>query len=191
MRSSSTRPVRIPPVPPEERDELTRELLTRANRTPGRDVNIYSTFVNRPELFEMWLDLAHGLLFRGKLDGYDREIVVLRTAWNCESEYEWAQHVRIAREVGVSDAEIIAIENGAADPIWSERPAVLLTVADELHDRSVVSDTTWAKLAKYYDSELMYELTMLVGVYHLVAMMLNTFGVQLDDEVSDISPVKI
>lgn len=180
MRTSLSRPVRIPPVPREGRSDATAALLLKATKSPEREVNIYSTFVNRPELYEKWLDVAHALLFHGTLKDRDRELLVLRTAWNCESEYEWGQHLRFAREGGISEEEIVAIENGSEDPIWDEKSRLLLEAADELHGRSTVSDRTWEGLARHFNQDLLYEITMVVGVYHLVAMMLNTFGVQLD-----------
>jgi hypothetical protein len=44
-----------------------------------------------------------------------------------------------------------------------------------------LSDGTWADLAATYNIEQLIELPMLVGHYHLVAMTLNSLGVQLDE----------
>ena len=41
-------------------------------------------------------------------------------------------------------------------------------------------DATWAALAEVYDIPQLIEVPMLVGQYHLVAMTLNSLGVQLD-----------
>ncbi|MGP9585840.1 carboxymuconolactone decarboxylase family protein [Micrococcaceae sp. AOP34-BR2-30] len=183
MRTSSSRPNRIPPVSRENRSEELSAVLLKATKDPQREVNIYSTFVHRPELYEKWLELAHALLFHGTLTERDRELLVLRTAWNCDAEYEWGQHLRFARAGGISEEEIIAIENGPEDPIWDEKSQLLLAASDELHDRSTISNRTWDALAEYFDQGLLYEITMVVGTYHLVAMMLNSFGVQLDPEV--------
>ena len=65
----------------------------------------------------------------------------------------------------------------------------LLHAADELHATSTLSDATWAALAERYDTEQLIELPMLVGHYHLVAMALNSFGVELDEGLHGLSAV--
>ena len=77
----------------------------------------------------------------------ERELVILRTGFNWKSGYEWAQHVRIGKEAGLSDAEIARIKQGPeADGwtvIWTGR---LLQAVDELTDDSFVTDATWSRL---------------------------------------------
>jgi len=57
----------------------------------------------------------------------------------------------------------------------------LLQVADDLHENSVVSDTTWATLSKKYSTEQLMDAVFTVGQYNLVSWALNSFGVPLDD----------
>ena len=67
---------------------------------------------------------------------------------------------------------------------WGELESTLLRAADELHSDSIISDATWAALSERYDTQQLIEVPMLVGHYHLVAMTLNTLGVQLDEGLS-------
>ncbi len=174
------RPLRISPVPAGERTGRVRELLDLAQIVPGTDANIFATLVRAPGLFRRWLPFG-GKLLAGKLPARDREILILRTGWNCRAEYEWAQHARIALDCGLAAEEIDRIALDPVDDEWSGFDACLLRAADELHLRFTVSDATWAELAEEYDIEQLVELPMLVGHYHLVAMSLNTLGVELDD----------
>lgn len=183
MRRAFTRTQRFTPVPPADRTDFQNELLAKANKTPGRDVNIYSTLAHRPDLFDNWLDFAHGLLFRGKLGAREREILIMRSAINCEAEYEWSQHLRFAREAGVTEEEIAAFQVGADSSVWDESSRALIVAADEMHDRSSVTHTTWGLLSQHFSESDLYEIVMVVGTYHLCAIMLNSFGVQLDDEL--------
>jgi alkylhydroperoxidase family enzyme len=174
------RPLRIAPVPPDERTGQVRELLDRARVATGPDANIFATLVRAPGLYRRWLPFGARLL-AGKLPARDRELLVLRTGWNCRAEYEWAQHARIALDCGLTTEEI---ERVALDPVhsgWAPSDAALLRAADELHVSWTLSDATWSELADRYDTEQLIELPMLVGHYHLVAMALNTFGVELED----------
>ena len=126
------------------------------------------------------------LLSRGTLPARDRELLILRTAVRCGSSYEWGQHVRISLAIGVDRASIDRVSEGPGADGWSEHEAALLSAVDELHDRSAVSDATWATLARSYEERQLIEATMLVGQYHMVAFALNTFGVQLDDGLESL-----
>ena len=59
-------------------------------------MNIFTTLVRHPGLFRKWLPFG-GKLLAGKLPPRDRELLILRTGWNTRADYEWHQHVRIAR----------------------------------------------------------------------------------------------
>lgn len=174
---------RIPPVPPEERTGSVRELLDGATVPGADDANIFTTFVRAPGLFRKWLPFG-GKLLNGKLPPRDRELLILRTGWNCTSEYEWGQHARIALLCDLDPAEVDRVPLGPGAPGWGAFDATLLRAADELHTDWMVSDPTWAQLAARYDTEQLIEVPMVVGHYHLVAMTLNTLGVQLDGNLT-------
>ncbi|MFP3899415.1 MAG: carboxymuconolactone decarboxylase family protein [Acidimicrobiia bacterium] len=175
--------VRIPPLPEDQRDSEMRDLLAAATGSRDRELNIFSTLVRHPRLFRRWLGFGGELLLNGLLPARDRELLILRTAWNCGAEYEWGQHLVIARDAGVSDEEIEAVAAGPDAPGWSAEDARLLRAADELHTDARIGDTTWAGLAARYDEPQLIELTMLVGQYHLVAFALNSCGVEREPGV--------
>jgi 4-carboxymuconolactone decarboxylase len=182
VRPSRPREPRIPPLAEAERDDQARDLLSRAGGPAAGATNIFATLVRHPGLFRRWLPFG-GKLLAGKLPDRDRELLILRTAWNCRSDYEWAQHERIARGVGITDDEIARVEAGPTAPGWGPFDAVLLRAADELHADACLSDATWAALAERYDERQMIEVPMLVGHYHLVAFTLNSLGVPLEDDL--------
>jgi 4-carboxymuconolactone decarboxylase len=170
---------RVTPITDDELVGQTEELL-ELSMLP--QANIFRTLVRAPGLFRKWLPFG-GKLLNGKLSARDRELLILRTAWNCRAEYEWAQHVILGKRAGVTDAEIarIASDSTESRDAWDSKEAVLMRAADELHNDSSITDRTWEELARIYDVEQLIELPMLVGHYHLVAMTLNSLGVELDD----------
>jgi alkylhydroperoxidase family enzyme len=176
----ATRPTspRITPLPAAERTPTAQALLDSVI-VGGSEANIFTTLIRAEGVTRRWLPFG-GKLLNGKIPARDRELLVLRTGWNCQSEYEWAQHVVIGRAAGLSDEEILRITAGPDAGGWSEFDATLLRAADELHQDWCVTDPTWAALAEVYDTSQLIELPMLVGQYHLVAMTLNSLGVQLD-----------
>lgn len=167
---------RIPPLPPEDRDEQTAELLQ--SLSGGADLNIFATLAHHPKLLKRWSAFGGTLLLRGMLPPRDRELLILRTAWLTAAEYEWGQHVRIAQGSGVSAEEVDRLVGPLSPEAWSEDDAALLAAADELHHSSRITDETWALLARRYDAAQLIELCMVVGQYHLVAFTLNSLGVE-------------
>jgi alkylhydroperoxidase family enzyme len=164
------------------RDDRVKELLASL-RMGGEDLNIFATLAHHPRLLKRWTAFGGTLLYRGVLPPRDRELVILRTAWNCGAEYEWGQHARIALGVGVNDDEIARVTDGPDAPGWTPKESALLRAADELHGQSLISDDTWRALVDDYDAPQLIELCMLVGQYHLVAFTLNSLGVQREPGV--------
>jgi alkylhydroperoxidase family enzyme len=142
--------------------------------------NIFTTLARNRSLFRRWLWFAGGLMPGGRLPRADTELVILRTAHNCASDYEWRAHERLALSTGltVDQVQRVRIGPGAAD--FSVRQRLLLEATDELHADRNLSDGTWAKLrARLSEAELI-ELCMLVGHYEMLAMTLNSLRVQPD-----------
>jgi alkylhydroperoxidase family enzyme len=113
----------------------------------------------------------------------ERELLILRIGWLCQAEYEWGQHVRFGRQVGLTDEEIARIKEGPDAPGWAPFDAALLRAADELHAEAFISDATWAALSERYNTQQLMDVVFAVGQYNMVSMALNTFGVQLDKGV--------
>ena len=108
--------------------------------------------------------------------------MILRAGFNWKSGYEWAQHVRIGVDCGLTEAEIARIKTGPEAPEWSASDRALLMATDELTADAFISDATWAALDEYSEKQRM-DLVMTVAQYTQVSMMLNSFGVQLDDDL--------
>jgi alkylhydroperoxidase family enzyme len=175
---------RIAPLPEDEWGEQLEPILAARPPAVGArlgDNNIFATFARHPDLLQAWLPFGGFLLGRGVLPARERELLILRTGYNCGSPYEWGQHVRIAERVGIPREEVMRVAAGPEDPAWDAEDRTLLRAADELHARSKISDETWAALGERYDERGLLEIAMLVGHYHLVAFALNSLEVELDD----------
>ncbi len=173
---------RVAPAAAADLDAPAQALLSGATPPGSRATNIFATLVRHPGLFRRWLPFG-GKLLAGKLPARDRELLVLRVAWRCRSEYEWGQHVLIGTAAGLTDDEVRRIRGGPDTPGWDAFDATLLRAADELHDDSCIGEQTWRALAARYDERQLIEVPMLVGHYHLVAFALNSLGVQREPGV--------
>jgi 4-carboxymuconolactone decarboxylase len=70
------------------------------------------------------------------------------------------------------------VSGEATDAAWSEREALLVRLADELHDGATVSDELWSELAHNWDPPELIELIALAGFYHLVSFTANAARVE-------------
>jgi AhpD family alkylhydroperoxidase len=146
--------------------------------TGGRPPNIFTTLARHHGLFRRWLWFAGALMPGGKLPRIETELVILRVAHNTGCEYEWGHHERFGKRAGLSAAEIERVRSGPDAPGWSERQALLLRAADAMHADGRIGDELWAGLARQLDEVRLIELCMLIGHYEMLAMTLNSLGVE-------------
>jgi len=146
--------------------------------TRGEPPRIFTTLGRHRGLFRRWLWFAGALMPGGKLPREETELVILRVAHNSGSDYEWSQHERMGRRAGLSEEEISRVRAGAEAPGWSERRALLLRAADEMHEQRQISPELWGRLSRHLDEVLLIELCMLIGHYEMLAMTLNTLEVE-------------
>ena len=146
-------------------------------------INISKTLAHHPALSDAWLTFARYVLSENSLPPRDRELLILRIGYLWGAEYEWGQHSRIARQVGLSDAEIVRVTRGPEAAEWSSFDRTLLQAVDELHRDAYISDGTWAELDARYDTKQLMDVVFTVGEYTLVSMALKTFRVPLDEGV--------
>lgn len=165
---------RIPPVSPAEFTDEQRTLVGDWSA-----LNFSRVIVQHPDLYRALIPLIAKLVSGSTLPPRDREIVLLRTLALCDEIYEADHHVLIARNAGMSDAEIEAARTGG--PGLSQFDQILVRAADELVRDRTVGDGTWRALAERYSNTELMDLVALVGGYTLMAMLTKSFGIELED----------
>ena len=173
-------------VAPMEVTDIAPELLALLG-PPFKTIpvlNIFRTLARAPKAFKRFMAWGGYILSdANSLSARDRELVILRTGFNWKSGYEWAQHVRIGLDCGLTEAEITRIKKGPGAREWNDNDRALLLATDELTADAFISDATWEALGDYSEKQRM-DLVMTVAQYTQVSMMLNSFGVQLDDDLT-------
>ena len=140
---------------------------------------VFLTLGRQRRMFWGWLHFAGTLMPGGRLPRRETELVILRVATSCSSEYELTQHRRLGRRAGLTAAEVERVQQPGLDG-WTGQDALLLRAADELHARRDIGDELWAELRASYDDATLVELVMLVGHYEMLATTLGTLRVQPD-----------
>lgn len=173
-----------PRIAPLRDDEFTpeqKERLGKAGERVGGVLNIFRTLIRVPDAYRAFNWWGGYVLGRNSLTPRDREIAILRTGWLCKSGYEWTQHHRIGLESGLNAAEIERIKSGAGAEGWTAAERALLSAVDELQRDQFVSNPIWKALEPHYSERQRMDIVFTVGQYVQVSMILNSFGVQLDE----------
>jgi alkylhydroperoxidase family enzyme len=159
----------------------------RADRPKA--LNLLGTLARHPDLARAYHAFTGHALFGTTLTLRDRELLVLRVAAVRGAEYEWAQHVVLAAEVGLSEEEIARVADGPAADGWSEIDRALLCAVDQLVADARIADATWATLAASLDDQQLLDVVFTVGAYDVLAMAMRSFDIDLDDDLAGVRPI--
>ena len=102
---------RIEPLSDADATDEQRDVLAAAaiGRSP---LNVQRTIARYPELARARQAFTQHVMRESSLPPRERELLILRTGWNRQSEYEFAQHTRFGRSVGLTDDEIRQVTQG-------------------------------------------------------------------------------
>lgn len=175
---------RIPPLKPEEFDENALRIAALLRKTFGLPENgdvpdAVATMIRHPLLYQAEMEFVARRFPLLVFDRRDFELIVLRTAWVCKSDYLWGEHVRAGKAHGLTGDEIERIARGSDAPGWSVRDRAMLQAVDELRRDTRISDDLWNILAEHLDEKQLIELLHLVGFHIEIACTYNSLGVRL------------
>ena len=153
----------------------------------GEPPNLYKKLANHPEVVAAWSGFASTLRHKSRTPRALRELVILRGAQLMRSEYEWAQHLPMARKAGVSEEQIRELSSWKKSSLFDAREKAALALAEAVTNGHV-SDEVYAEAMRHFDHQDYVELSVTAAFYAMVGRMLDAMGVQLEPEFRDYSP---
>jgi 4-carboxymuconolactone decarboxylase len=170
---------RIPEITNRESlPEDQRHIFDAIGESRGRVGFPFSLLLHSPEVAGRIAHLGAFLRFSSSLDALLREIAILTSARESDCNFEWAAHVRIGRQAGVSDQTIDIIRERAPLDGLPEDERLVVTYGRELLGGNRVSEETFRAARQRFGDQALVELTALLGYYRLVACVLNAFEAQ-------------
>jgi len=166
--------------------EKTREILNRGRVT----LNVAKMMANSDAAFYPFSMLGNSLLTKSKLNPRLRELAILRTAKVSNSVYEWTQHVPIARDTGVTEEQVAAVENWQSAKCFSDIDRTVLKFTDEVARNVKGSRQTLEELKKHMGPAEIVELIISIGFWGMVARVLETTEVDLEDFAGKVNLLK-
>ena len=170
---------RKPSVPLPADGELAPAIVDTLGKLPP--LNVFRMVANTPASFQPFIDLALSILAFSEFDKLKREIAVLRVAHLTNSHYEWTQHVRVARSLGMDDATIAKI--GVDGPVQGldDEGELLCRVADEITRDVRLSDAALEEILARYGTRQASELILCCGYFNMLSRILESTRLPLED----------
>ena len=154
----------------------------------GRPINVHRLMAHNPDLLNAWWNFRNHSVSGGALGPRLGELVILRVALHMKAWYEWASHVDRALSSGLGLEEIERVKLGANAEGWTEQESCVLQAVDELVEAHAISQATQASLLRHFSLPQVLDLIAIQGMYVILAGMINSFGLELDESVQERLP---
>lgn len=119
--------------------------------------------------------LGSSVRYDTSFTGRERELAILVVANHWRSSFELAAHEAIGAHVGLSAEEIAAVRSEHVETL-SAREAAVVRLAQVLVREWTLDEAEWAIAVDVLGTPLLFELTVLVGYYSLLALQLRVFS---------------
>jgi alkylhydroperoxidase family enzyme len=168
---------RLPYVDPDTAPEAVRATF---ERLPVR-LNIFRMMAHAESNFRPLLRLGTSILTEQQLSAKLRELAILEVAQLSPAQYEWVQHVPIAKAMGVGDEQIDALAARRTEaPCFDADERLVLRFTAEVVRNVRASDTLFAQMAQRFSSREIVELILAIGFYMTMARLMETTGIDLE-----------
>jgi 4-carboxymuconolactone decarboxylase len=146
----------------------------RGLRGPG------GILLHSPELSRHARPLNRYLRHEAGLGGRVRELAILTTARELDSQFEWAAHEPEAISAGISREIIEIIKHRKDTSGLDETDALVIELGREIFGARKVTSATFARSLQQFGRRALVDLVALMGNYAGTAALLTAFDMQLD-----------
>jgi len=153
--------------------------------TKGAPIHVHQLMAHNPKLLEAWWDFRNHCVEGGTLGKRAGELVILRVAVHMQAWYEWGSHVDRALVCGLTIDEINQVLNRSSAGYWRPADAALLSAVDELIGQHSISEQLQVELEIHFDTAQLMDIIAIQGMYVILACMIKSWGLKLDQEVND------
>jgi 4-carboxymuconolactone decarboxylase len=182
---------RLPLPKREDMDDAGKKALDRAS-APGASIaglqgpsgiHLYS------KGSEHLTALNRYLRYQTAFGARTREIAILTTAREMDSQFEWVAHEGEALKEGVEPAIIDVIKHRKSTSGLAEADAAVIELGREIFRDHKVKPVTFAKAKALFGPQQLVDLVLLMGNYAGTAALLCAFDIQLHEGKQPLLPI--
>lgn len=181
---------RIKPLP---MSEMRSEWIKTLERLPGAGlkglytpVNVFGTLMYNPGTCGPFLDYWVTSKLEMGLSVREQELIILRMGFHYNCNYVWKHHVPVAKEFGVSDAQLAAVKTSPLPAAFSDHEYTLLMLTDELVEYRTIREEAWIQWGVKLDKPLLLDLISIVSQYVFFALLNNGIQVEIEEPLTTI-----
>ncbi len=153
------------------------------------ELSIFRVLLHHPPLAKAVFTMLSTLLFNSKLDLRLRELVIMRIGWVTGSVYEWTQHWRVAKTLGVDEADLLAVREWRSADRFGDAERAVLAATDETLASGTISTETWKACEAHVGGrEGLLELVAAIGTWRMISSLLRSLEVPLEEGVEPWPP---
>lgn len=170
----------MPRIPYPDLDKASPEVREMLGRLPA-SANIFNMMAHAETCLKPVMKLGGTLLGKLQLDAKLRELCLLHAVKLEGGEYEWVQHVPIARDLGCTDAQIAALDKGDdGAACFDAREKAALRFTREVVVNVRASEAALAEARKHLSKREVVELILMAGFYVMLARLTESLGVETE-----------
>ncbi|GAC1505921.1 MAG: hypothetical protein NVS1B3_04910 [Candidatus Dormibacteraceae bacterium] len=157
--------------------------LYTAIDTMGRPVlNLYRVLANQPPALAAFLEMSRYVRSSSSLDAGVRELAILATAHELDQAYEVTHHTAAAAQVGVTPEKVAAVAPGGSLDALAPPERSAVEFARQVARTRSCDETTFDRLQELFSKQEVVDLVLTTGWYHLCAVILGSFEVELESD---------
>ena len=146
--------------------------------------------LHSPELSRHARPLNRYLRHEAGLGGRVRELAILTTARELDSQFEWAAHEPEAIAEGISQEIIEIIKHRKDTSSLDEADAIVIELGREIFGARKVASATFARSLRQFGHRALVDLVALMSNYAATAALLTVFDMQLDPDQAPPLPLR-
>jgi alkylhydroperoxidase family enzyme len=153
-----------------------------ATGTPG---DYWTTFALVPDILKMSHSSLMALLQPGRvLKPKFRELAILRTGIVGDSRFEYSQHLKVARMVGIAEEKLQAIKGWTTSDQFEPAERAVMAATDELVGRNLIEDATFAELKRHFRDEEIMELVFVIATWRMHGIVVRALHLEYDNDTT-------
>lgn len=144
---------------------------------------MYRALVHSPDGARAFAAPALYVRHESRLDPRLRELAILRVGYLTRTEYEYAHHIEIGLDAGLSKGDIraLALDSDRMAEHFTSLECAVLAAAGEIVDQPQLSDEIYASLSAELDDEQVVDLVIVISFYCAVVRLLGVLQIDLEE----------
>ncbi len=154
---------------------------------PGTALNVLKMMSGTGDMAPALAGMVGAIFGEPDIDAKHREVIILRAASILNCPYEWQANEQMARNAGLTTAEIDAVAGDQPVEILHDDYQLLISATDELLTSGTLTDATLQSLLSRFGPTITRKYIATIAWFSLLSLFLNGTRVPMEttDKIGD------